>query len=114
MNGLIRFSLRNPIAVTVLALTFGLLGGLSAFNIPVDILPVFRSPAVQVLSESPTFARGTGTGALLLRGLFGRFVALPFAASLIWRDVAVARCCTRSARPVRQPFRFQRPAWIEG
>src|SRR5437879_6138431 len=50
MNGLIRFSLRNPIAVTVLALTFGLLGGLSAFNIPVDILPVFRSPAVQVLT----------------------------------------------------------------
>src|SRR5436309_8537095 len=50
MNGLIRASLRNPIAVTVLTLTLALLGGLAAFAIPVDILPVFRSPAVQVLT----------------------------------------------------------------
>jgi multidrug efflux pump subunit AcrB len=49
MNGLIRASLRNPIAVTVFALTLALLGGLAAIQIPVDILPVFRSPAVQVL-----------------------------------------------------------------
>src|SRR5689334_20321249 len=49
MHGLIRISLRNPIAVTVFALTIALLGGLAAFQIPVDILPVFRSPAVQVL-----------------------------------------------------------------
>ncbi len=49
MNGLIRASLRNPIAVTVLVLTLGLLGGLSASVIPIDILPVFKSPAVQAL-----------------------------------------------------------------
>ena len=50
MNGLIRASLRNPIAVTVLTLSLALLGGLAASAIPVDILPVFRSPAVQVLT----------------------------------------------------------------
>jgi multidrug efflux pump subunit AcrB len=50
MNGLIRASLRNPIAVTVMTLTLALLGGLAIYAIPVDILPVFRSPAVQVLT----------------------------------------------------------------
>ena len=50
MNGLIRASLRNPIAVTVMTLTLVLLGGLAAYAIPVDILPVFKSPAVQVLT----------------------------------------------------------------
>src|SRR4051812_34670245 len=50
MNGLILFSLRNPIAVTVMSLAAALLGSLAAFTIPVDILPVFRSPAVQVLT----------------------------------------------------------------
>src|SRR5580704_4417988 len=49
MDGLIRASLRNPIAVTVLVLALVVLGGLSAYSIPVDILPVFRSPAVQTL-----------------------------------------------------------------
>src|SRR4051812_20624311 len=50
MNGLIRASLRNPIAVTVMTLTLALLGGRAAVAIPVDILPVFRNPAVQVLT----------------------------------------------------------------
>jgi multidrug efflux pump subunit AcrB len=50
MNGLIRASLRNPYAVTVMALTIMVLGSLSIMMIPVDILPVFRSPAVQVLT----------------------------------------------------------------
>jgi multidrug efflux pump subunit AcrB len=49
MNGLIRASLRNPIAVTVMMLALVVLGGLSAASIPIDILPVFRSPAVQTL-----------------------------------------------------------------
>jgi multidrug efflux pump subunit AcrB len=49
MDGLIRASLRNPIAVTVLMLAIAVLGGLSAYSIPIDILPVFRSPAVQTL-----------------------------------------------------------------
>ena len=50
MNGLIRASLNNPYAVTVFCLTLVLVGTLSLFMIPVDILPVFRRPAVQVLT----------------------------------------------------------------
>jgi multidrug efflux pump subunit AcrB len=49
MNGLIHASLRNPIAVTVMMLALVVLGGLSAYSIPIDILPVFKSPAVQTL-----------------------------------------------------------------
>ena len=56
MNGLIRASLRNPYAVTVMVLTIVILGGvvLNPFGerplIPIDILPVFNSPAVQALT----------------------------------------------------------------
>src|SRR5262249_34981513 len=50
MNGLIRASLSNPYAVTVLALTMVVLGILAFVMIPIDILPVFKSPAVQVLT----------------------------------------------------------------
>src|SRR5947209_17020578 len=50
MNGLIRASLRNPYAVTVMMLTIVVLGTLTIRMIPVDILPVFKSPAVQVLT----------------------------------------------------------------
>jgi multidrug efflux pump subunit AcrB len=51
---LIRASLKNPYAVTVAALALLLLGGLTVQKIPVDILPVFKSPATQAL----TFYRG--------------------------------------------------------
>src|SRR5438105_9589786 len=50
MNGLIRASLANPRAVTVSVLAILFLGYFSAMSIPIDILPVFRSPAVQVLT----------------------------------------------------------------
>ncbi|MHC5540942.1 efflux RND transporter permease subunit, partial [Singulisphaera rosea] len=50
MNGLIRASLKNPYAVTVMCLTLAMLGGVSMTLIPIDILPVFKSPAVQVLT----------------------------------------------------------------
>ena len=50
MNGLIRASLRNPYAVVVFALTLVVLGVLTLKSIPIDILPVFKSPAVQVLT----------------------------------------------------------------
>jgi multidrug efflux pump subunit AcrB len=63
MKGLIRFSLSNPYAVIVLCLAIVLLGcmvlplpdlpGVQVSNrnkIPIDILPVFKSPAVQVLT----------------------------------------------------------------
>src|SRR6266851_4375096 len=50
MNGLIRFSLKNWHAVTVFMLTIMVIGILTLFSIPIDILPVNRSPAVQVLT----------------------------------------------------------------
>jgi multidrug efflux pump subunit AcrB len=50
MNGLIRFSLGNWYAVVVGVLTVVVIGTLTAIRIPIDILPVFRSPAVQVLT----------------------------------------------------------------
>ncbi|HEV3435985.1 MAG TPA: efflux RND transporter permease subunit, partial [Gemmata sp.] len=50
MNGLIRFSLGNPRAITVLMLTIVLAGGVALTLIPADILPVYKSPAVQVLT----------------------------------------------------------------
>src|SRR5271168_3154638 len=50
LNGLIRASLKNAHAVTVFCLTLVLLGAVSVYMIPIDILPVFKSPAVQVLT----------------------------------------------------------------
>src|SRR5713101_4257375 len=57
MNGLIKASLGNPYAVTVTVLTLVVLGtltigvpGVAPGKIPMDILPVYRSPAVQVLT----------------------------------------------------------------
>src|SRR5271155_4633893 len=50
MKGLIRASLDNPYAVIVMSLAICVLGALTLLKIPVDILPVFKSPAVQVLT----------------------------------------------------------------
>jgi multidrug efflux pump subunit AcrB len=52
MKGLIQASINNPHAVIVLSLAIGVLGAVTIFlvGVPVDILPVFKSPAVQVLT----------------------------------------------------------------
>src|SRR5579871_2180790 len=50
MLGLLRTSLKNPYGVTVVALSIVVFGVLSLRSIPIDILPVFKSPAVQVLT----------------------------------------------------------------
>ncbi len=50
MNGLIRASLGNPHAVTVMSLTMIVMGFVSLGRIPFDILPTFQSPAVQSLT----------------------------------------------------------------
>ncbi|MBX7104285.1 MAG: efflux RND transporter permease subunit [Gemmataceae bacterium] len=47
---LIRLALGNVYGVLVLALATLVLGGLAAATIPVDILPAFKTPAVQVLT----------------------------------------------------------------
>ena len=50
MNFLIHFSLGNPRAITVLMLAIAIGGGVTLGIIPADILPVYKSPAVQVLT----------------------------------------------------------------
>src|SRR5271154_2757863 len=47
---LIKASLKNPYMVATLVFVMLVLGLLSMFSIPRDILPVFHSPAVQVLT----------------------------------------------------------------
>src|SRR5262249_55884002 len=48
---IVKASLKNPFAVVVLALMILVLGIVATLNIPVDILPVFKAPAVQVLTS---------------------------------------------------------------
>ena len=50
---LIRASLRNPYMVAAFVLMIVILGGMSLFFIAIDILPVFKAPAVQVLTYYP-------------------------------------------------------------
>jgi multidrug efflux pump subunit AcrB len=47
---IVRASINNVYAVIVLALIIVVVGGMALTGIPVDILPVFKSPAVQVLT----------------------------------------------------------------
>src|SRR5262245_19283349 len=47
---LVKAALHNVYAAIVLALLIVVLGAVSLVNIPVDILPVFKAPAVQVLT----------------------------------------------------------------
>src|SRR5439155_14050192 len=51
--GLVRFALRNPHAVVVMALAILLLGLTSFVRTPADILPTFKTPAVQVVTFYP-------------------------------------------------------------
>jgi multidrug efflux pump subunit AcrB len=48
--GLIKASIRNPYMVATIVFVLIVLGALSIARIPVDILPVFRAPAVQVIT----------------------------------------------------------------
>ena len=50
---LIKLSIRNPYLVAAFVLMIAILGGLSLAAIPIDILPVFKAPAVQVLTYYP-------------------------------------------------------------
>jgi len=51
--GLVRASLRNPYAVIVGALAVLVLGCVSYSRMPLDILPEFKTPAVQILTLYP-------------------------------------------------------------
>ncbi|MBI4868762.1 MAG: efflux RND transporter permease subunit [Candidatus Wallbacteria bacterium] len=48
-----RFAVRNPHAVAVLALAILVVGAVTVSRIPVDLLPIFKTPAVQVLTLYP-------------------------------------------------------------
>ena len=50
---LIKASLRNPYMVAAFVFMLVILGSLALLTIPVDILPVFKAPAVQVLTYYP-------------------------------------------------------------
>ena len=47
---LVKSSLKNPYAVAVLALLVLVIGFVAVSSIAVDILPVFKAPAVQVMT----------------------------------------------------------------
>jgi multidrug efflux pump subunit AcrB len=47
---IVKASLKNPYAVAVLALMILVIGSVALLSIPVDILPVFKAPAVQVMT----------------------------------------------------------------
>ena len=50
---MIRFALRNPYAVGVAALATIVLGAASFQRLPADLLPIFRTPAVQIVTFYP-------------------------------------------------------------
>ncbi len=50
---MVRGSLKNPYVVVIGALTVILLGAVAVSRIPTDILPTFRTPAVQILTLYP-------------------------------------------------------------
>ena len=58
--GIVKAALGNVYAVIVLALLILVLGLVAVASIPVDILPVFRAPAVQVL----TYYTGMSAGSI--------------------------------------------------
>lgn len=47
---IVKAALKNPYAVAVLAFLIMVVGVVAVMNIPVDILPVFKAPAVQVMT----------------------------------------------------------------
>ena len=113
MNGLIRFSLGNRRAVTVLMLTIIALGAVALFAVPSDILPTYRSPAVQCLTfyngmaatsvESGITARmerGTGQAAGIVkqesRSLLGVSIVRNYFSDDIDPPTALSRRSTHS------------------
>jgi len=50
---MIRLALRNPYAVIVMVLGVVLIGLTAITRIPTDILPIFKTPAVQILTFYP-------------------------------------------------------------
>ena len=52
-NKLVHLSLKNPYLIIVLAVSLSILGTIAYHLIPKDLLPIFKMPAVQVLTLYP-------------------------------------------------------------
>src|SRR2546425_7297305 len=50
---LVRAAIKNPYLVIVASLMVSVIGLMAAFRIPTDILPLFKTPAVQILTLYP-------------------------------------------------------------
>ncbi len=50
---LVRMALRNPYFIIVMAIGVVVIGGVALWRLPTDILPLFKTPAVQVLTMYP-------------------------------------------------------------
>jgi len=50
---MVKAALKNPYAVIVLALTILVIGLMAIFQLPTDILPTFKTPAVQIVTFYP-------------------------------------------------------------
>ncbi|MCZ6794713.1 MAG: efflux RND transporter permease subunit, partial [Planctomycetota bacterium] len=53
LHGIIRIALRNSYFVVVVALLVVVLGVMALWRIPVDLLPLFKTPAVQIVTFYP-------------------------------------------------------------
>lgn len=51
--GLIKLALKNPYLVIVMALAIAVIGFTSYLSIPADLLPIFKTPAVQIITFYP-------------------------------------------------------------
>ncbi|MEE8190422.1 MAG: efflux RND transporter permease subunit, partial [Candidatus Scalindua sediminis] len=51
--GLVKAALKNPYLVIVMALAIIVIGVTSFFRLPTDLLPIFKTPAVQILTFYP-------------------------------------------------------------
>lgn len=51
--GLIKLALKNPYLVIVIALAIAVIGVVSYIRIPADLLPIFKTPAVQIITFYP-------------------------------------------------------------
>ena len=58
--GIVKFALKSPYAVAVLGLLILAVGLVAVTSLPIDILPVFKAPAVQVM----TYYAGMPTAAV--------------------------------------------------
>lgn len=56
---MVRFALRNPYLIVVSILALVLLGAVTIPRTPLDILPIFKTPAVQILTLYPGMPTGT-------------------------------------------------------